>query len=68
VNSFENEAIKKFLNTFQRRNPDKMNMMALKIFEKITSNFWIILKRSTIAVTCLSKSFMLPTVMQNYCS
>jgi len=44
VNSFENEAIKKFLNTFQRRNPDKMNMMALKIFEKITSNFLDYLK------------------------
>ena len=33
VNSFENEAIKKFLNTFQNRNPDKKNMMVLKIFE-----------------------------------
>lgn len=39
VNSFENEAIKKFLNSFQNRRPDKMNMMALKIFEKITTNF-----------------------------
>ena len=39
VNSFENEAIKKFLGTFQHRNPDRMNMMVLKIFEKITSNF-----------------------------
>ena len=44
VNSFENEAIKKFLNTFQHRNPDKMNMMVLKIFEKITSNFQDYLK------------------------
>jgi magnesium transporter len=39
VNSFENEAIKKFLNSFQNRNPDKKNMMVLKIFEKITTNF-----------------------------
>jgi magnesium transporter len=39
VNSFENEAIKKFLNSFPNRRPDKMNMMALKIFEKVTINF-----------------------------
>jgi magnesium transporter len=39
VNSIENEAIKKFLNSFQNRKPDKMNMMVLKIFEKITNNF-----------------------------
>ncbi len=39
VNSFENEAIKKFLTTFQNRQPDKPNMMVLKIFEKITTNF-----------------------------
>jgi magnesium transporter len=39
VNSFENEAIKKFLNTFQHRNPDRMNMMVLKIFEKVTQAF-----------------------------
>jgi magnesium transporter len=39
VNSFENEAIKKFLNSFQNRHPDKKNMMVLKIFEKITTNF-----------------------------
>ncbi len=44
VNSFENEAIKKFLNTFQNRNPDKKNMMVLKIFEKITNNFQDYLK------------------------
>jgi magnesium transporter len=44
VNSFENEAIKKFLNSFQHRNPDRMNMMVLKIFEKITSNFQDYLK------------------------
>lgn len=39
VNSFENPAIKKFLNTFQNRHPDKRNMMVLKIFEKIVQNF-----------------------------
>lgn len=44
VNSFENEAIKKFLNTFQNRNMDKKNMMVLKIFEKVTTNFQDYLK------------------------
>jgi magnesium transporter len=44
VNSFENEAIKKFLNSFQNRNPDKPVMMVLKIFEKITNNFQDYLK------------------------
>jgi len=44
VNSFENEAIKKFLNSFQHRNPDRMSMMVLKIFEKITTNFQDYLK------------------------
>jgi magnesium transporter len=44
VNSFENPAIKKFLNTFQNRNPDKKNMMVLKIFEKIVQNFMEYLK------------------------
>ncbi len=44
VNSFENEAIKKFLNSFQNRHPDKKNMMVLKIFEKITVNFQDYLK------------------------
>ena len=39
VNSFENEAIKKFLNSFQNRHPDKQNMIVLKIFEKITNNY-----------------------------
>lgn len=39
VNSFENEAIKKFLNTFQNRRADKPTMMVLKIFEKIITNF-----------------------------
>ena len=44
VNSFENEAIKKFLNTFQNRSPDKKNMMVLKIFEKVVTNFQEFLK------------------------
>ncbi len=39
VNSFENTAIKKFLNTFQNRNADKKNMMVLKVFEKVVQNF-----------------------------
>jgi magnesium transporter len=39
VNSFDNPAIKKFLNTFPNRNPDRKNMMVLKIFEKIVQNF-----------------------------
>jgi magnesium transporter len=39
VNSFENEAIKKFLNSFQNRHPDKRNMMVLKIFEKVINNY-----------------------------
>src|SRR5262249_41575738 len=44
VNSFENGAIKKFLNTFQNRSPDKKNMMVLKIFEKITQTYMEYLK------------------------
>jgi magnesium transporter len=44
VNSFENEAIKKFLDSFQNRHPDKRNMMVLKIFEKIVNNFQTHLK------------------------
>lgn len=39
VNSFENPAIKKFLNNLQNRHPEKKNMMVLKIFEKIVQNF-----------------------------
>lgn len=39
VNSFENAAMKKFLNTFQNRHPDKKNMMVLKVFEKVVQNF-----------------------------
>ncbi|MES1160203.1 MAG: magnesium transporter CorA family protein [Bacteroidota bacterium] len=44
VNSFENGAIKKFLNTFQNRHPDKKNMMVLKVFEKITQTYMEFLK------------------------
>lgn len=44
VNSFENPAIKKFLNTFQNRHPDKKNMMVLKVFEKVVENFMEYLK------------------------
>ncbi len=44
VNSFDNGAIKKFLSTFQKRHPDKRNMMVLKIFEKIVQDFLDYLK------------------------
>jgi len=44
VNSFDNGAIKKFLNTFQKRQPDKRNLMVLKIFEKVVANFMDYLK------------------------
>ncbi|MFM2360586.1 MAG: hypothetical protein RLY16_2579 [Bacteroidota bacterium] len=44
VNSFENEAIKKFLNSFQNRSPDKKSMMVLKIFEKVVTNYLDFLK------------------------
>ena len=44
VNSFDNGAIKKFLNTFQNRHPDKKNIMVLKIFEKIIQTYMEYLK------------------------
>lgn len=44
VNSFDNGAIKKFLNSFQKRHPDKKNMMILKVFEKVVQNFLEVLK------------------------
>ncbi|HMO33846.1 MAG TPA: magnesium transporter CorA family protein [Lacibacter sp.] len=44
VNSFDNGAIKKFLNTFKNRHPDKRNMMVLKIFEKVVTTFMDYLK------------------------
>ncbi len=39
VNSFDNPAIKKFLNTFQNRQPEKRGMMVVKIIEKVVQNF-----------------------------
>lgn len=44
VNSFENGTIRKFLNTFQNRHPDKKNMLVLKIFEKIIQAYMEFLK------------------------
>jgi magnesium transporter len=44
VNSFENTAIKKFLNSFQNRHPDNRKMMMLKIFEKIIQTYMESLK------------------------
>lgn len=44
VNSFDNGALKKFLNTFQNRHPDKKNMMVLKIIEKIIQAYMEFLK------------------------
>lgn len=44
VNSFDNEAIKKFLATFQNRHPDNRKFMALKIFEKIIQTYMDSLK------------------------
>lgn len=45
VNSFDNGAINKFLGSFQKRHPDKRNIMVLKIFEKIVQNFLEFLKQ-----------------------
>lgn len=44
VNSFDNGAIKKFLDTFQNRHPDKKNMMVLKVFEKVIHTYMDTLK------------------------
>ena len=44
VNSFENSAIKKFLNSFQNRHPDNRKMMMLKIVEKIIQTYMESLK------------------------
>ncbi|SEW44922.1 magnesium transporter [Chitinophaga sp. YR573] len=44
VNSFDNAAINRFLDTFHNRHPEKRNMMVLKIFEKVTMNFLDYLK------------------------
>jgi magnesium transporter len=48
VNSFDNGAINKFLNSFQKRHPDKKNMMVLKVFEKVVQNFMECLKEINI--------------------
>jgi magnesium transporter len=45
VNSFDNGAIKKFLNTFEKRQPDKRSLMLLKILEKVVQNFLEFLKQ-----------------------
>jgi len=44
VNSFENVAIRRFLNTFAKRHPERPNMMELKIFEKVVLDFMEVLK------------------------
>ena len=44
VNSFENEAIRRFLSTFAKRHPERPNMMVLKIFEKVVVDFMEVLK------------------------
>ena len=44
VNSFENDAIRRFLNTFAKRHPERPNMMVLKIFEKVVMDFMEVLK------------------------
>ncbi|HTM65077.1 MAG TPA: magnesium transporter CorA family protein [Flavipsychrobacter sp.] len=44
VNSFENVAIRRFLNTFAKRHPERPNMMVLKIFEKVVLDFMEVLK------------------------
>lgn len=44
VNSFDNPAINKFLDTFRNRAADRKNMMVMKIFEKITQAFMQYLK------------------------
>ncbi len=45
VNSFDNEAIHKYLGTFQKRNPGRPNMMVLKIFEKVIMDSIDVLKK-----------------------
>lgn len=48
VNSFDNGAIKKFLNSFKNRSPDKKSMMILKIIEKIIQAYMDHLKEINI--------------------
>ncbi len=45
VNSFDNDAIHRFLLTFQKRRPEQPNMMVLKIFEKVIMDFIDVLKK-----------------------
>src|ERR1700748_2811303 len=47
VNSFENGAIKKFLNTFQNRHPDKKSMMWWRFSKRGPRAFWGSLKETT---------------------
>ncbi len=68
VNSFDNAAIKKFLNTFHNRHPEKRNMMVLKIFEKVVMNFWITSRKSISAATSWNKNSTIPTVTRNCCT
>lgn len=44
VNSFENVAMRRFLNTFAKRHPERPVMMVLKIFEKVVMDFQEVLK------------------------
>lgn len=44
INSFENVAIRRFLNSFAKRHPERPNMMVLKVFEKVVMDFIEVLK------------------------
>ncbi|MBS1588467.1 MAG: magnesium transporter CorA family protein [Bacteroidetes bacterium] len=44
VNSFENVAIHRFLNSFAKQHPERPNMMVLKIFERVVFDFMQVLK------------------------
>jgi len=44
VNSFENVAIRRFLQTFAKRHPERPNMMVLKLFDKVVLDFMETLK------------------------
>jgi magnesium transporter len=59
VNSFDNGAIKKFLNTFEKRHPDKRNMMVLKIFEKVVQTFLDFLKEINLKRNLFEQSLYL---------
>lgn len=55
VNSFDNGAIKRFLDSFRNRPPDRKNMMVLKIFEKIIQSFMAFLKEINIKRNALEQ-------------